>query len=671
MRTVSEAYKNEMNKKIRNQKYVSIGLGIMNQEAQSNAYVDSETTLLSSPQSIFDNNQYKNKLSYLEQDFVRCGSFFQLFPPEEHQKIEKCAISKNLIGEINIRFRQRYSIKGLTLMFGEAYPTEFKVVSDNIEKTYTNDSEKFETYDVFDDTEQLTIIPISMVGGQQRLRIYSINMGVGLIFTNRDIKRVNIQDSCPQITNELPHITMTAELHDLNNYFNVDAYNSFIHFLESGQKVSISFGTKVENGNVEWVDIHTLYLSDFDSLKGSLTINATDKLSMLNNEYSLGNRIYTRTAYDEAESILNDAGLEPDEYEIDMYLRDVTLTNPMPVASHKECLQTLANACRCKITQNPNGAIEIKSNFSNVLDPDDISISTNGVASWSNTSNLISANDVIVFSDFSENLISHENGIVFPSESNATTSYVSNAISDENGLFEVNPYVEYEFSTYYQYFGFYLKFNANPPKKIMVEIFGENITNAIDRFYVYDLDLENIIRYDFKPFVRIRITFMEHCPNSRVYVSKLSFGSVLVGYELNKTNMLSEPHGFVEAKTRSVRVKVCSFVNNEENVPELVEDNVFFEKSINNTGTIKIVENQLIATAEHASEVANWIANYYANNVSYDVEYRGDARIESSDFIKLESDVISNLQVVVEEHSLTFDGGLSGTMQLRRNKRYV
>ena len=129
---------------------------------------------------------------------------------------------------------------------------------------------------------------------------------------------------------------------------------------ETMQRITLSFGVTLEDKTVEWKQVATMYLKDWKSQKGIVSINATDRLSQMEDTYSLGNKIYTRTAGQEAENIFADAGIEPDEYFIDDYLYDLVLTNPMPELTHKECLQLLANACRCIIRQDENGKIIIK-----------------------------------------------------------------------------------------------------------------------------------------------------------------------------------------------------------------------------------------------------------------------------------------------------------------------
>ena len=67
--------------------------------------------------------------------------------------------------------------------------------------------------------------------------------------------------------------------------------------------------------------------------------------------------------------------------------------------------------------------------------------------------------------------------------------------------------------------------------------------------------------------------------------------------------------------------------------------------------------------------IAEWLGNYYSNNISYDVEYRGDPALDSADIIYMDSDVVNNLQVEVENHRINFNGSLKGSLALRRAMR--
>ena len=670
MRIASSEYKKAMNKKIRNRAYASVGIGIVNEQAQKNGLVSSEVVEWCDSQKIFDSED-SNIVYYatLEENFMKCDGSMRFMPEEYFQERIKGAITKDILGVLKINFNDTYSIKGIMINFGEYYPTEFIIRTDDNEFTYLNDSKNFSTADVLGDCTFVEIEPISMFGGEKRLRIYSIIMGIGLNFGNSEIKDLSISESVSTISEELPSEILELSLFDKDNRFNIDDDNSFVQFLTEMQKVSLSFGIDLDNGNQEWIDYATLYLSEWECHNSILKINAIDRMSTLEDEYSLGNKIYSRTAYEEAESILTNAGLEPDEYVLDEYLKDVVLENPMPIASQRECLQLLANACRCKIYQDFIGRIVIKANFATVIDPDDLSISTNGVASWSHPENILYGSEY-VYADMTQNFMKTDGTMYFiPEDQNyLETSYVSEQISDENGDFEINPTITLGLPAAYIYYGMNIEFDGNVPKELIIYTYNNDILQ--DTVLFDGLEKESILHYELSAFDKMIIEFKKTEPYSRILVNQISFGD-LTDYVLTKDLMLEKPHGYMEKKIKNVRVKIYSFSYNEDGEPTEVEDNVYFEKNIGTSGVTKICMNQLVSSAEHAELLAEWMGNYYANNISYDVSYRGEPRISAADIIKMENDYLSNLQVEVTEQKLNFNGAFSGTLGLRRALRVV
>ena len=113
------------------------------------------------------------------------------------------------------------------------------------------------------DTDYIIITPVAMVGGQQRLRIKSILMGVGLAYSNKETKRFSLSESVSSISDELPSETLNFAFYDEEGRFDADDENSFIDYLETMQQVTVSFGITLESGTVEWNQIANLYLKDW------------------------------------------------------------------------------------------------------------------------------------------------------------------------------------------------------------------------------------------------------------------------------------------------------------------------------------------------------------------------------------------------------------------------
>lgn len=416
MISVSNKYKEVMSRPIRNRAYLSVGIGVINQNAQEDG-VASGAFEYWSHGNVFNSNQSKVEYATLEENYMKADGEM-LFVPENNDFLQlqnSGIVTSDFLGAVRIDFSEVFAIKGLTLVFGSAHPTEFVVETSQKTLTYTNNAESFVTNDVLGDTDYILIKPLSMVGGQQRFRLKSVLMGVGLQYSNAQTKSFNHSDFVSTISEELPSESTTFSFYDENGLFDVDDESSFIDFLETMQQITVSFGLELDDGSVEWHQVATNYLKDWKSQKGVVSITATDRLSQMEDEYSLGNKIYTRTAYEEAESIFADAGLQPDEYFIDDYLQDVVLNNPMPIGSHKECLQLLANACRCILKQNENGRIMIQANFANVLDPDDLTVNTNGTTAWSKPNNVLLGTN-IVYAELNPNFVKADGQMYFMPE---------------------------------------------------------------------------------------------------------------------------------------------------------------------------------------------------------------------------------------------------------------
>lgn len=669
MISVSSAYKKAMSEKLRKRAYISVGIGIINQNAQESGKLNADLAYWSKGNA-FDTNGTNIEYATLEENYFKADGTMYFVPENENlaQFLPNGIVTNELLQPIRIDFPQIYAIKGLTLDFGSAYPDNFKIETADKTLEYTNDRSKFETKDVLGDTDYIVITPISMVGGQQRFRLQSILMGVGLAYSNKETKNLTLEEYVSSISSELPSEDLNFTFYDENNNFNVDDDNSFVGFLETMQRITVSFGITLEDDTVEWHQISTTFLKDWKSQKGIVSFRSTDRLEQMEDEYTLANRIYDRTAYEEAESIFADAGLEQDEYFIDPYLKDVALHNPMPNGMHKECLQLLANACRCIIRQDENGRIMVLPNFANVLDQSDFTVTTNGVAEWSKPDNVLVGTEV-VYADMTQDFFKADGGMYFlPEDSDyLETSYVSEQISDNDGLFETNPTLSIEMPAAYTYFGVNLKFDGNPPQEMLIHTYKDGELKS--SFYYKDILQDSTFSNEFN-FDTIVFEFTKGYPNNRVLVNKITFGD-LSDYVLTKHDMMAQPIGYKEKRVKAVRCKIFTFENNSDGNPQEIENNVFATNALGEVGEIKTVQNPLVSTQEHAELLAEWIGNYYANNVSYDVDYRGEPKNTAADIIHMESDVVDNLQVEIEKHTLKYDGSFSGSMQLRRALKLV
>ena len=662
---VSQKYKEIMDRPIRNRAYISVEIGVINQNAQNDATLSGSFTDWSKG-NIFDASDSQVEYATLEQNFMKADGSM-CFMPEDNELLRENGVVTNGINgaaTVYLPSGNTYDIKGLTIDFGSAYPTRLRITTNKGPKEYDNNSSVFITEDDFGEISYVNISPIEMLGGDKRLRIKSLLMGVGLRYTNADTKSFTMKEEVSPISEDLSTYHISYSFFDKNNRFDVDDDSSFIDNLDTMQKVAFSFGLELDDGNVEWHRVATTYLKDWQNKNGVVTLESYDRMYHMEDIYSLGNKIYKRTAYDEAVSIFEDAGLTEKEYFIDDYLKEFDLINPMPEASHKECLQMLANACRCKIKQDEYGVTMIVPNFALLVDRDEITISDNGGTEWSNSDILLTGAGR-TYAELTPNFMRADGSLFFMPEDGdyKNVGFVSSEISDANGNYIVNPKITIDIDYESSYYGLIVEFGGNLPKQFVVTTYldGKQVRSVT----VDDVMSVTALNDEFGGFDKMVLEFTKGTPNSRIIVNKVSFGG-LSDYVLKKNNMIGNPIGYREKRVKELRVKLFSFFTNEEGEAEEIEDNNYYKLSINSFGEIKELINPLIATEEHAALVAEWIGNHYANNVSYDVDFRGEPRIGATDIIRMESDKIENLQVEIISNELRFNGAFRGSLELRR-----
>lgn len=698
MHRASDRYKEMMARTDmpRGRSYMTVSLSIVNNEAQASSTFSNEFdyTYWSNLERPFTNKKIEGEYATLEQNFYKADGSMYILPEDNDmaQFMFVGAASQDLIGGIGVVFDQAYDIKGLTIDFGDEYPTTFRVESAEHSYDYTITKGYFETEDLMGESTYINIIPLTMRGGQQRMRINNMLMGIGLNYTNEDISSATIDENVSGISVSIPSYTFNLTILDIYNSYNVDNEDSFANFLHTMQDVVVSIGMQFDDGSIEWIQMEKLYLSDWKVQKGKMGFTAKDKFAFMEDTYDKGNFIGEKVLYDQAEQILQDCGYERDEYVLDEYLRDVKVTNPIPAQKSKECLQLIANAARCKLYQDYDGRICITANFVNVLEPDDVTVSTE-MKSETRMNNrrfpiaLKGINNTTVYSEIyyskPENVLYETNysyatfekdyfradgsQYIVPENGGKLleTSYTSNYISDDNGNFSDIPIISLILSAAYTYYTIGISFYGNPPAELKVTTYKDEIIQSVETFT--DLSLDNVLEGDFLNFDKIQFEFIKTYPQNRINIKKISFGN-LSDYTLTRDNMMDEPIGFREETIRTVYTRIFSYQNDENGTPQQVQDDVWVSKQINTTGNPAKFENPLIGDEAHANLVCEWLAENMLNNISYDISYRGEPRINAADIIFMEGNDGKRNQCEVESHKINFSTGMSGTISLRKMK---
>lgn len=733
MYQVSQEYKDSMKRPIRNHSYMVVSIGMINQEAQRSAMVESRSNYIgySNFTEIFDSNWNGDQYATYEQNFFKADGTM-LFLPQSTTKYVKHGLIQNSIFSSNFAMKFTFGcgksdIKGLTMQFGDNYPTKLTVTTDSgKEVSYTNNNNYFETDDIFLDTEYLIITVTALLVPNNRVRLNYIKFGIGLEYNNDWIKTAESKSTLSMIDDDLPQEDFSVTLKNDEHILDIDNPNSSINFFESGQEVIVTMGYELDSGETEWMRMHTLNLSEWSSGDKEAVIKAIDKFQYMNGSYYRG-KYYDNgiSLYDLAVLVLDDAGISEDEYFIDDYLKDVVVKNPLPTVGHKEALQIIANAGRCVLTHDRYGKINIHSAFI-----PSYTTTSNGTISASDSNSVESALEKYTYATYEKEYWKADGSMLFLKKSGKSNcGYISSQISGSACAFSTNPVITRTFETKYRIYMLPIKFQDNVVSDFVIRSYADGV--LVDTFNIEgNEELYVEVLHDFPEFDEIQIEFTKtKMPYSRVKIDYIAPGSE-TDYHIEYDDLFSMPTCTQLEKIKNLKVSRTMF-SKSQTQEELTSDTVIFEgenllyffndpcfgysvsidasgtasivgsgcyyievalsgvasgtevtisikgykynqsiayytKTISNRGSDKEWNNPIISEAGHVQKVADWISMYYASQVEYDLDFRGEPALDVGDTVFQEDDYNDKKKTMVEESRLKFDGTIKGELKTRR-----
>lgn len=731
MQAVSNAYKQEMKKQLRDHSYMRVSIGLINQEAQASAVVpDAEQyTYYSNLTWPLNNYDVSELYETCDQDYSAVDGSMYFLPRERMDAVlNQGIVTDRILGAVEIHFPVQHDIKGLTIEFGKAYPVDFNIESDNGTVEITgNAAGHFVTEEIFTGATFLRIVPVKMVNGQSRLRVHKITMGIGIYFDNQKILSSTKKERISPVMEELPSIDFSISIDNKNRAYDIENEESTVNFLENGQEINVIYGQELDDGSVEWMPGTTVYLREWSADDEEMSFTATDRFDGMDGTYRRG-RYYADgiSLYDLAIDVFEDAGIDSRTYWLDNYLMDVKVYNPMPVVTHKEALQLIANAGRCILYQDRSGNIFMKSSF-----VPDMEASSENEAYFSRAASVLEKIEKNTYATAEKDHTDATAGQFFlPRDGEyLDVGYVSEAVADESGRFEENPMVVVSLEARYKCFGLTLEFGRNYPSEM---VFRSYLSGELQEEYkVASLSEVTAISHEFPEFDKLELEFTKGAPHNRVTLMQVTFGDstdyeLSYGKELTKTpkgTQLSKvrelqmartiytpglekrqlvketipagetehtfylntaSHGYeIEADGENVKIidSTAYYVTVEisgESETEVIINGYEYNatqavvtRQLNPTGTVEAWENPLVSTSEHAADLAEWVGDYLRADREYDLTYRGEPRIDANDIAFLENKYVLNLLLRIYEHTLKFNGALSGTIKARRDMSNV
>lgn len=592
MQLVSQAYKKEMLQYIRDESYVWVYLGIISHEAQNNAAIEQDLYDISS-KNIFSGQTFESYYATFEQNQCHVDGSMTLVPETlEANPLFQGAVTEDLVGSITFTFGEFLALswRGLTIDFGEFYPTSFMVTNGHQTYTHTNDSEKcLLPDDIFTNTSYLTITANTMVGGQQRLRILSMTFGVGLVFDNSTLISTSRKNTVDHLSSKLPTKSFTWTVDNRSHRFHVDDPTSFINFLELEQDVEYEYGRKIvaDDGtsSIYRLDGGRVKLKTWSSNQTTAKFSAVGSMDYLDGEYYKGEyHPEGITAYDAVMDILTDAGIT--EYRIDEYLKKVILKNPVPKDSYKNCLQLIANRCRSVMYEDRQGRVVIDSSFM----PDITSLTVSDEASWSNRMKVLSDDDLINYATFEQDFTTVDdtmlllpdiavqqdnNGfvseLVFPRVNDNLHRRLSERMGNQYFPFRSSSEVgvaaaqsvsiTVEWESQWTFYCTEFEFGGTYPTKVRLHLFAGNTELSAKEYDIEGLTWS--IEDNFYEIDKMVIEFTEAKSNQRIHLQKLRF-TRLTDYRLRFIDMDQKPTVTAVDRVKTIDVHYYQFSDGEE-----------------------------------------------------------------------------------------------------------
>ena len=528
MQTVSKEYKKSISQPLRNRGYIKVTIGVVNSDAQKSVSVEEDNlAYFANPTAPLDGIVPTRIYGTCEKNFSKVDGSMYFLPPEGSSSYYNNGIvTEKLVGAIYFKFETQgsFDIKGLVINFGDEYPTILEIENDTVKHRYANDKVEFTTEDVFDGTTFIIVRALRMRNEKTRLRIYNFTCGIANVFTNNEIISFNSKEYVSPITETVPSQDTTVVVDNQNLYYSPDNAESALAYMEIGQEIKVAFGYDVDGkGKIEWLPETTTYLKTWSATDVQAKFTGTDRFDYLTDKYYDGHFYKDGiTLYDLAIDVLTDAGItDTREYFLDNYLKKVKVYNPLPIVTHAEALQIIANAGRCALSTDRQKRIHIQSSF-----VPDMNIRANNQTDYSNVKNVLNTNFKEGYAVMSNDFSIVDGSLLFIPENDylQNVGYVSESIADADGIFNQNPIITVGLESIFEAYGLTITFRNVAPQEFVIRTYNDGV--LVEKRTFTDPDVNFITNDVFLLFNSMEIEFTKGYPNSRIFIDNILVDNV-------------------------------------------------------------------------------------------------------------------------------------------------
>lgn len=208
--------------------------------------------------------------------------------------------------------------------------------------------------------KRVTVTITKWATGYRRARITEVDFGIIKEYTDNEIIKLNVIEEVDPTSNTVTSNETKFTLDNQSQEFNILNPVGIYAYLQRKQKIKPYLGLVVTDTYTEYVPMGVYYLNEWKSDEGALTATfvARDILDLLQQSTYRKGIKQSRTLYNLAVDVLSDAGIT--DYVIDTALQSITSVGHIPIMTHKEALQLIANAGMAVVYSDRFGVIQIK-----------------------------------------------------------------------------------------------------------------------------------------------------------------------------------------------------------------------------------------------------------------------------------------------------------------------
>lgn len=710
MQKVSQKWKDNQNKTLVSESDIEISLKLTDPDAYEDATAEDNGHIEYSDTNyvVADGDKNIHPYATLERNLWLLDGSREILPDNDYGSVgyvgsEFCGTDRVFTNTpvLSISFSQIHSnvLQGITVRwsaFLNEYAEEFVITAYNGDTVVA-------TKTVSDNTEVLSVVSMDIVNYDKitieiikwsipyrRARIDEIFIGVLHIYSKKSIFSYNCSQNVDPISAELPKAEVSFSVDNLDGSYNPYNNEGLSKYLMERQEINVKYGYKLDTG-YEWISGGKYYISEWNAEQNGMSADfkARDLLEFMTGTYHKG--LYNpngTSLYDLAEDVLRDADLPLNsdgsvKWVIDERLKDIYTIAPLPIDTHANCLQMIANAGECVFYQDRQGtlrleSVPVRSNLFNVNNLTHLYPDGSGYM-WENADIYTCVMPVqygviyYITSLYNTNINVYAYTKTYPEK--RTTIYDESGVAGESSLWgegttiQVTPPSE---DCRYLVMAFYWE------NKGFARTF-EDIANSI---YVerstFDYGITHFNSYSksglslSKPLKQVDVPLYNYSvatEQSELFKGVLNVNGttdVIITYSGAATNVLaSVTGGTLNSATYYTNACVLNITAAGEvsiivNGYSLETSSVQISTISSAVGEIVSVDNPLITSQDRAIAVGKWVETYMRNRMTLSSSWRADPRLDALDMVDNENDYGSN-KVIMTKVDFTYNGAFRGS----------